>query len=485
MTAMTPHAPHSTIAGSLRLAHRAAVQRGGCRARIQRGGCRARTQRGFTLVELIIAILVLGMGLVMLAAVFPAGIAQQQFANDDVYGRIVADHAISVIRGKVSPEDFGTFEQFYLTDQRPTGGGGGTELPYRVGGVNDSVGFSRGIPGDWSWKRPGFVFDGNGTTADDGKIDIFSWETYRTQLTPTPEFTLAADQNLLFVDNLARANEFPNGLVPIDDDVPPLFQQPSLQRHTVFGIPFNREKYDSDLNVFSIQSEIVQTPGGVPQYRTKEPAKFILQSERTWPQMPGSRPTPGQYFWECMFRRFEGKIYVAIFVYRVAAPGGEPRRYSVPQAPSGTMGQPQANTNLPPLPVTIRLDNAANSGVGALPNPAYWRFGTDLPPGGNATSQAFSLAAQAGAWQYPGQWIVDKFNNVHRVVNGRRTLANGPVRFARPIPAVPQIPAIVGQAAGPAAADQATTTIDQIWFMPTRDAAGNTLIPVFCTVQEL
>ncbi|MBM4113743.1 MAG: prepilin-type N-terminal cleavage/methylation domain-containing protein, partial [Phycisphaerae bacterium] len=131
-----------------------------------------RRHQGFTLVELIIAILVLGMGLVMIAAVFPAGIAQQQFSNDDVLGRVVADHALSVIRSKVKPEDFGTYEQFYLLDARSTGASGQLELPYRtVGGTP-----TRGVPGDWSWKRPGFVFDDPNTPFDEGKIDVFSWE---------------------------------------------------------------------------------------------------------------------------------------------------------------------------------------------------------------------------------------------------------------------------------------------------------------------
>lgn len=438
-----------------------------------------RRRRGFTLVELIIAILVLGMGLVMLAAIFPAGIAQQQFANDDILGRVVADHALSVIRTKVKPDDFGTFEQFYLADQRPTGGNGATELPFRtVGGAP-----IRAIPGDWTWKRPGFVFDAPGTTVDEGKIDIFSWEATRIGVGGvSAQLPLATGQSLLGVDDtLARATEFPQPLIPVAADVPSLFQPET--RHRLYGIPYNREKYDSDFGIATAETEIYEyDAAGAPLRRSREPAAFILQEERTWPQGAGSRTSPGQYYWECMFRRFQGKMYVAIIVYRVAPPGGEPRPYSVARASvnPALLGQPQGNQNLPPLPVTVRLDNAANQG-GAK---SVWSPGSDIPVVA-ATAPVFNAAAQFDAWQLPGQWVLDKFNNVHRVVNGRRVTANWPVRFARPIALVPQVPSLVGQAAGPATNDQGAQTIDQIWYLPGRDGNGNALIPVFCTVQEL
>ena len=53
-------------------------------------------RRAFSLVELILAIFILGIGMISVAALFPAGIIQQQFAEDDVYGPIVANHALSV-----------------------------------------------------------------------------------------------------------------------------------------------------------------------------------------------------------------------------------------------------------------------------------------------------------------------------------------------------------------------------------------------------
>lgn len=442
-----------------------------------------RRHQGFTLVELIIAILVLGMGLVMIAAVFPAGIAQQQFSNDDVLGRVVADHALSVIRSKVKPEDFGTYEQFYLLDARSTGASGQLELPYRtVGGTP-----TRGVPGDWSWKRPGFVFDDPNTPFDEGKIDVFSWEATRGVLGVAPQLPLASGQALLPVNTtLARANEF--GASGRDPNSPTALPLPgtsvSSGTHTVLGIPYNREKYDSDLDASTAEVEVFAYDGnGVPQFRTKEPAGFILQSERTWPQ-GSQRPSPGQYYWDCMFRRFGGKVHVAIFVYRVAPPGGEPRLYSASVAPTGLIGQPQGAPSISPLPATIRIDNSTNQG-GAKP---AWTTGTDIAPGttpGSAPGNTFNAGAQFDAWQLPGQWILDKFNNVHRVVNGRRTASNGPVRFARPVTPVPPVPGNAGMAVGPAATEQPAQAVDQVWYLPGRDSAGNLLIPVFCTVQEL
>lgn len=462
--------------------------------------------RGFTLAELIIAILVLGMGLVMLAAVFPAGIAQQQFANDDVYGRVVADHALSVIRAKVKPDDFGTYEQFYLRDARPTGAGGAPERPHRtVGSADGSTPDLFGVAGDWGWKRPGFVFDDPTTPFDEGKVDIFSWDATFAAHGPVPQQTTHPTLPLLAVDtSLGRATEFPAGRNPSS----PLEQAlgsyaPPGGTHTLFGIPFNREKYDSDLNLLSVETEVVgfAAADGSPVRRPKVPAAYIMQHERTWPQGAGTRTSPAQYYWDCLFRRFEGRIYVAIFVYRVAPPGGEPRPYSTARASvnPAVLGQPQGNANLPPLPVTLRLDNAANQGGSQFTWGVVGSDGTQIFPPKDIPSSAtgatdtgagsaFRPDSQCDAWQLPGQWIFDRFGNVHRVIGGRRQQSNGPVRFAQPMTTAPRNPAVVGgfpDAGSSTPSVPGSPNIDQIWFLPGRDANGNTLIPVFCTVQEL
>jgi len=161
-------------------------------------------------------------------------------------------------------------------------------------------------------------------------------------------------------------------------------------------------------------------------------------------------------------------------------------------APSNQPLNPQANANLSPMPVTLRLDSIANLGVSSAPTPpAMWNptADRDLPPNGAATANqnwtTFNSTNQSGAWQLPGQWILDKFSNVHQVISGRRVAMDGPVRLARPMPETYLVPPVAGQAAGTATGPQPSSLIDQIWYLPGRDANGNTIIPVFCTVQEL
>src|SRR5688500_4855279 len=61
---------------------------------------------GFSLVEVLLAIFILGVGVISIAALFPAGIAQQRLSVDDIMGPTVANNAISIIRAKVRPIDF-------------------------------------------------------------------------------------------------------------------------------------------------------------------------------------------------------------------------------------------------------------------------------------------------------------------------------------------------------------------------------------------
>ena len=99
-------------------------------------------------------------------------------------------------------------------------------------------------------------------------------------------------------------------------------------------------------------------------------------------------------------------------------------------------------------------------------------------------------------WQVPGQWILDQNNFVHRVLNGRRNVSEGPVRLARPIPAAP--PSVVYGGAFPpgpggvstAPPDLGPNLLDSegvatAWYLPIRDARGAVLTPVYILVEEL
>ncbi|MBT4530807.1 MAG: prepilin-type N-terminal cleavage/methylation domain-containing protein, partial [Phycisphaerae bacterium] len=55
-----------------------------------------RVHRGFSLIELLLAIFILGIGVISIATLFPAGIAQQLKTTDDVIGPIVARNALSI-----------------------------------------------------------------------------------------------------------------------------------------------------------------------------------------------------------------------------------------------------------------------------------------------------------------------------------------------------------------------------------------------------
>ena len=67
---------------------------------------------GFSLVEVLLAIFILGIGIISVVSLFPAGIAQQRQSVDDIIGPTVAQNAIATIRTRVRPEDFGILEDF-------------------------------------------------------------------------------------------------------------------------------------------------------------------------------------------------------------------------------------------------------------------------------------------------------------------------------------------------------------------------------------
>jgi hypothetical protein len=358
----------------------------------------------------LMAIFILGIGVISIAALFPAGIAQQRQSVDDVMGPIVADNALATLRNKLSPEDFGTFEEFgFLTNEspRPT------------------------VPGDWSWLRPAFI---RPTTRPDkwpfGAIDIFNGAYHGTATTQT---------------------EFPGGYGG-GGGTPPI----------VDALPYNTERY----------------PNGPP-------AIIFTQQERLYPQasryaVVDRLPRP-QYVWDCMFRRFQGRILVAIFVYRVNVPGGEASAYSVPQ-PYGLY---------PLLPVWLNLMDTGE--------PEPWRgeawdaYGQDLVAGnaddalifGTYPDDEFDLTNHAHQWQVAGQWLLDQNNNVHRVLSGRQSASDGPVELLRPPPAMPAIQSYYMLPPS----DGAENIVTDIWYIPLTmtDSSGQEFrfTPVYLTVKEL
>ena len=75
--------------------------------------------------------------------------------------------------------------------------------------------------------------------------------------------------------------------------------------------------------------------------------------------------------------------------------------------------------------------------------------GVDDPPAGDDADRNVVLGTAADftspnnlialdpyfeGWQAPGQWMLDPYGRIHRVVQGRRNKRQGPVRLARPVP---------------------------------------------------
>ena len=122
----------------------------------------ARARRGFSLVELLLAVFILAIGIISVAAIFPAGIAQQVQTKDAIYGPIVAEQAVGVLRSKLDQEDFGTFEQFGLVagDRYQVSANSGARDPEIL---SDAQGT---IPGDWGWMRPSFLLPSAGGGED-------------------------------------------------------------------------------------------------------------------------------------------------------------------------------------------------------------------------------------------------------------------------------------------------------------------------------
>jgi len=184
-----------------------------------------------------------------------------------------------------------------------------------------------------------------------------------------------------------------------------------------------------------------------------------------------------------MFRRFAGRIQVAIFVYRVVDGGGEPRDYIVSQ------GSTALGTSLPPLPLLVDLSIAPFAswkygGLDGLPltivdNAKVLNPTPTTTPGNIPVEQS---------WEFPGQWILDEYNTVHRVLTGRRTSKDGPVILTRPVPAHPPLAELFGvtYTAGTTVGAVPADPGDRfIWFVPVTDPKGFTLVPVYASVQEL
>lgn len=383
-------------------------------------------RRAFSLIELLLAVFILAIGIISISALFPAGIAQQQRAVDDQLGPEVADHALNVIRGKVTPDDFGSFEQFGI---------------YNIGDQSQG-GVWRSAPGDWSWMRPSVLTaDQSATNVDDtGAVDVFS--------------------------NLAQAQ---GGAGNTSLDELPAGASNGGGGATLYGVPYNAAKYAA------------------------APAVAITQKERYWPMAADgqTQSDPPQYVWDCMFRKFGGKVQVAIFVYRVVAPGGALRPYVTTVTPgnqrppvpyrrlTAANGEVTGGTN---STVTGPWIQTAPPAVGTIPGPGPFTNGVLGSPPVNLADFPSSSQFPQHQWQLPWQWLLDNNGNILRVSQGRRVSNADPavVRLTAPIPRV-QNAQVYADYETPAV----PIGVRGLWYVPATDANGNQLVPVYATVRDL
>jgi type II secretory pathway pseudopilin PulG len=415
-------------------------------------------RRAFSLIELLLSVFILAIGIISVSALFPAGIAQQQQTTDDQLGPVVAEQALGLLRSRVRPEDFGSFEEFGILGVL---GGSTTTGSYAF----------RPAPGDWSWIRPGVIRTAQTdvqlpAAEQPGSIDLFSRVAQRTNGTS------------------AELCEFPQGI--------------EGNTITLYGAPYSTSR--------SLTAPMI----------------VVSQRERWWPEVTSGAAVQGapQYAWECMFRRSGGRVQVAIFVFRVVGVGGAMREWRAFRQGQNSSYDPAVSAGaasmlLPPVPYRRVLASAgttaqtATTGDDATPQvapgwaqPATLDMGTPGPfttglvgQGTAATPGALgqgllpgdfptaSLTPVQHQWQFPGQWIVDNNGNVHRVAVGRRNPSDAvQLRLSAAVPRVPAAQVNVDYEA-PALTSRGVRTFH---FVPTIiDGNGTQLVPVYATVRDL
>lgn len=398
-------------------------------------------RRAFSLPEILMAVFILAIGVISIAALLPAGIAQQQRSVDDVLGPAVAQHALGVIRSKVSQDDFGSFEDF------PASIGFG---PFSwQGGRPD---------GDWGWLRPAFVPAGDDPRFPRGGIDLFN----ATRI----------------YDGVSTRSETDYG-------------RPTDLGGNVFepGIPYSFFRYGANPPEVFITREERAWPSGAA---TDAARNVLLDADLIGREVP-------QYYWECMFQRQGGRVRVAIFVYRVVRDQASRGQYVTAEDATNTTWPPL------PYRLDLADPPGSYAGVfdpfdATIPVTA----GDPLPDAQVlAWNQPVDLLAPEEAWTLGDQWLLDQNGFVYRVLFGRDASITGPVDqevvLANPVPELllppsgpyefsfdtadllPDPNAFGNVGNGLADRD----VVSEIWYLPVRDSAGRRLVPVHCTVREL
>ena len=355
------------------------------------------TRRGFSLIELLMAIFILGIGLISIAALFPAGILLQQRGEDELNGPIVAAHAIELIRNRLSPDDFGSWWDLHDAQVEYLewyhGVGGGSEQ-------DDMVIGKLGIDSccqpaawmdheSWPWLRPAMVTKSVGVSGPykPGTLDVFNSLGFEDR----PDTPMIGEGN---------------GSHPYQKFLSFRIGDYSWDRERL-GIPFHpRHIVTEDNYGIRIDPPVLSVP-----------RVLITPEERSWPQ-PDAVGIQPKYYWDCAFRRTGSEVQVAIFVYRA-------ERESLSQIPwtPGPINREGVPGYFMPVPWPVDLGGCSNVdnghgfdrwAVGAKEGPDDF-FGTSV------TNFLTGTDNPDFGWMLPGQWLVDQRGDVHRVASGRNS----------------------------------------------------------------
>lgn len=438
-------------------------------------------RRAFSLIEVLMSIFILGIGVIAIASLLPAGIKQQQNAKNDAYGPVVADSALATLRSRFTASDFGGDDQLRDANADPD--------------IRSSVlNFFQYLPaGDFEWTRPAWWYGSASGSASNflppslrrgavhpfvGPIDsgLPSYDNFWTEgategfgrnFTGSPA---AVPAGPYFVNLLANPSVFPRfeEASPFSNGVPP----------GVFDYQFG------DLD-----------PSSNPDLHY-----FLSREDRSWPQ---DSDIP-EYYWDSAFQRKNGKIQVAIFVYRAT----EPNSGRLLDRPSDVTGG--AFYASPQRPHAVHLQ------VPWVPGQRVIQVENGTPSPFDTTGAGDSYLDRQ--WQAGGQWLLDEHGNVHRVLRGRNTANELVVELFEPVPAVrrsapyapafwdddpdypglgsptdpnrPNLPNVAPESIGPVDRGNEELrywyhTVDRIWFVPVTDRSGRRIQPVYVTVREL
>jgi hypothetical protein len=217
-----------------------------------------------------------------------------------------------------------------------------------------------------------------------------------------------------------------------------------------------------------------------------------------------------------MFRRYQGRIQVAVFVYRVGLNGGKSLPYTVSghngaSTPNPVSAPPEVSPAESPFPVRFDLgaDRRARwyprgpLDAGGQPddNPLNDLVVPFTAPGQNGildTNLGVSVLSDfdpyKSGWQRSGQWLLDQNGTVHRVLAGRTGPNLGPVRLTQKPPYVSRQDVNgnllypeenVGSNSQDVDFANMASAVKTLWFIPPETRDGFILTPIYVAVGEI